>query len=793
MPMSLKSSVARWVHRPGLAAAAVVTLALGIGGLTAIGSVVEAVLWRPLPWRAPQELLSVYLVHPSWRELPAAAALWNKSGLFWRQFVDLQSHSSTLAAVGAWRPARPTLGGDTPEAVQAMYVSASFMPMLGVTPVAGRGFDVGADTTTTDAVLMAADAAARRFGSPRQAVGAHVVLDGIGRTVVGVFPSPFLFDPDHDAPEFCLPFGPVPEAEKGTGVGVYYTVARLRSGISASQAFSEIEPIVRGTFRPADLTARVVPLADDQLASSRQPLWLLFGAAVLLFAIAILNVAALLMSDADGRRLELAVRQALGATRADLVRHLSADAAWLALAGGITGSALAAWLIPLLVSLAPATLLRGRTVTLDAAVPLGAFVLSALASLLASIWPAYAGSRRSTADLRVGARGASRPRGQQWLVAGQVALAVVLLAGVSLFSESLARLTRQPLGFDAANLTVISTRPAGQAPMSTLDSEAVASALRRLPGVTGVTGVASAPFSGGYGISMGLAVEGARGRASAEADLRVVTEDYFSTLHQPMRAGRAFGPEDAAGGHAAVVSEAFNDRYFSGTAVGRRIFADDIWWTVVGVTADVRQRSFRDAAAPALYLLDRQALSPRTATEIRQFVVRTASGVTLGASEIAAAIRRSAPGSLVMAVTPMTTMVDHSVSDERFRAELSSAFGIAAVILAAVGLFGLLSRGVVTRQREIGIRMALGARPADVMRLVVAQGAGLVAVGLAIGLPLAAGAAHVMSSLLFGVTPGAPHTFAVVAAVLALVACVATVGPARRAAAVDPLVALSND
>jgi predicted lysophospholipase L1 biosynthesis ABC-type transport system permease subunit len=214
---------------------------------------------------------------------------------------------------------------------------------------------------------------------------------------------------------------------------------------------------------------------------------------------------------------------------------------------------------------------------------------------------------------------------------------------------------------------------------------------------------------------------------------------------------------------------------------------------VIGVVADVRQRSFRDDPTPALYLLNRQATSPRTATELRQFVARTKSGVTLTAAEVAAALRRSAPETLVTAVTPMTTMMDRSVGDERYRAELSTAFGVSALALAAVGLFGLLSRGVVMRRREIGIRMALGARPANVMRLVLAQGGGLVAAGLVVGLPLAVGAARLMSNLLFGVTPGAPHTFVIVSAVLGLVAFVATIGPARRAATVDPLVALSSD
>jgi len=226
--MLVRQAVQRWAKRPAIAFTVIGTFSLGVAAVTAMASVVDGVLLQPLPWRAPKELVNVYLVRPGWRQIPTVAPLWDRNGLFWSQFVDLENATRTFAAVGAWRPGRPVLAGESPEVVQALYVSTSFLPMLGVSPTAGRLFGADADSAMTDAVLIAEDAAVRRFGGAALAIGHHVTLDGLGRTIVGVLPAPFLFDPTHDPPEFFLPFGPVPAADKGRGVGVYYTVARLR-------------------------------------------------------------------------------------------------------------------------------------------------------------------------------------------------------------------------------------------------------------------------------------------------------------------------------------------------------------------------------------------------------------------------------------------------------------------------------------------------------------------------------------------------------------------------------------
>lgn len=794
--MLIRQATQRWVKRPAIAFTTIGTYALGIAAVAAMASVVDGVLLRPLPWRAPQELVNVYLVRPGWRRVPTLAPLWDRNGLFWSQFVDLENATRTFAAVGVWRPGRPVLAGENPEVVQALYVSASFLPMLGVAPTAGRSFDADADTAMTDAVLIAEEAAIRRFGGAALALGQHVTLDGIGRTIVGVVPAPFLFDPTHDPPEFCLPFGPVPAAEKGRGVSVYYAVARLRPGVSRAEAAGNAEPIVRGADSPKDFTARVVSLADDQVAPARRPLWLLFGAAMGLFTIAILNVAALFLSDADARGLEIAIRRSLGATALDVSRQLVGEAALIAGAGTALGVLVARAAMPWLVSLAPERLPRAASVSLNPRVLLVVVAASALAALAASAWPALSVARERTINLRDGTRGATRQTGQRVLVMGQVAMAIVLLTGVSLFNESFLRLTAQRLGFDPADLTIVTTRATDTSPPSSaswLHTAALVGALRHVPGVVAAAGIGSAPFTGGLGTTMGLSVEGPTVASAATAQLHVVTDSYFSTMNVAQEAGRVFGADDSPSGHLTVISAEFNRRYFGGEGLGRRLNIDERWWTVIGVVADAKQHGFGEVPTSAVYLLDRQATSSRTATSINQFVIRTAPGVDVSPSALGAAVRRGAVGEFVTAVTPMPVLLGRTLGEERYRATLSALFGSAALLLAAVGLYGLLARDVVRRRREIGVRIALGARSFAVVRMIALKGGRPVLLGLLGGLPAALLASRLMASLLFGVTPGAPHTFLVVPGAFTVVALLAVIGPARQAARVDPLVALRAD
>jgi predicted permease len=393
-------------------------------------------------------------------------------------------------------------------------------------------------------------------------------------------------------------------------------------------------------------------------------------------------------------------------------------------------------------------------------------------------------------------RGAGRRRrAQSTLVAGEVALALVLLVVGSLFGETLFRLTSQRLGFDPSGVLIVTTRPAS----NSAESPGVAATrthdiLERLtgaPGVVAAAGVSTAPFSGGLNLS-GIDIEGRHFDTVPSAERQVVTASYFATMRVPVLTGRVFDTTDRAGDRVAVVSESFAKGYFDGHAIGRRFKLDD-WWTIIGVVADTKQREFRDEATAAAYLLDRQAIGEHAYAAIDQFVIRTRGDAAAAASLVRDAVHSASPDTIVTDTTPMTALLDRSVGNQRYRALVASVFGGTALLLASVGLYGLLTRAVADRRREIGVRMALGARPGDVVALVAGQGTRLVAIGLACGLLPAIAAGKLSSSLLFGVTPTMPHTFALVAGLLATVSVVATVWPARRAAHVDPVVALRVD
>jgi putative ABC transport system permease protein len=781
----------RWISRPALALTVVLTLALGIGSLTAIASVVDAVLLQPLPWRAADRLVTISLVRPEWRQHALLAPMWDRGPLVGTQVHDLVTHSRTLANVAAWRPGRPTLAATTPEAVPALYISSSFLPVLGVSPYVGRNFESHEDESATDAVLVAYGTWQRRYGASPAALGSHLTIDGTRRTIVGVTPPRFAFDPDHDPPEFYLPFGNASPSDSG-----YYCLARLAPGVTLADAFVDTEPIIRGTFSPAQRSARVAFLADDQLGRARTPLWMLFAAATLLFVIATSNVAALLLGDAGPRRSEMAVRTALGATRGDLFGQLMIEGLLLSAAGTGLGILLAAGVLPWLVSLAPARLPRIETVALSPGVLVVVAIISLLSTICFSVGPAFALAPRVPAsalrEVRVAGR---RRRAQSTLVASEVALALVLLVVGSLFGETLFRLTSRRLGFDPSGVLIVTTRPAS----NSAESPGVAATrthdiLERLtgaPGVVAAAGVSTAPFSGGLNISA-IDIEGRHFDTVPSTARQVVTASYFATMRVPVLTGRVFDTSDRAGDRVAVVSESFAKGYFDGQAIGRRFKLDD-WWTIIGVVADTKQREFRDEATAAAYLLDRQAIGEHAYAAIDQFVIRTRGDGAAPASLLRDLVHSASPDTIVTDTTPMTALLDRSVGNQRYRAILASVFGGTALLLASVGLYGLLTRVVADRRREIGVRMALGARPGDVVAMVAGQGTRLVAIGLACGLPPSIAAGKLSSSLLFGVTPTMPHTFALVAGLLGTVSVVATVWPARRAAHVDPVVALRAD
>jgi predicted permease len=382
-----------------------------------------------------------------------------------------------------------------------------------------------------------------------------------------------------------------------------------------------------------------------------------------------------------------------------------------------------------------------------------------------------------------------RSRTHDVVIVAEVALASVLLVGASLLAESLLRLTATPVGFDTRDLAVVTVRlPGGGAPVSrdelTARTDRGLERLAALPGVESVAGAATPPFAGSYG-SNSIQIEGRAFERDPVANRQVVTEDYFRTMRIPVIEGRTFDVSDRPGANVAIVSTEFARRFLDGEAVGRRFTLNDVAHTIVGVAPNVKYREYTDADAASFYALQRQVGWPSTA-----FVVRTrgAAGDLLPA--IRAAVLENEPGAAVSSIATMEALMRRSVAEERYRALLSSTFGVVALGLAAVGIYGLVTRRVIDRRHEIGLRMALGARPAEVQRLVLANAATLAGIGLAAGIPAAIAAAHVIAGFLYGVEPVSPHTFVLVAAVLGGGAVAAAILPARRASRVDPLVAL---
>jgi predicted permease len=698
-----------------------------------------------------------------------------------------------FSEVGVWRADRPTLNGERNELVGALQVSASFLPMLGVPAHMGRLFTPSEDDGPTDAVLITYEAWQRRFGGAA-VLGRRVSLNETACTIVGVLPPGFNFDATSPR-EFVLPLGNTPVSQRTVGNHFLYAVARLQPGIPLADAAADAEPHVRGAEAPGEKLASLARLADVQQATSRRPLWVLLGASGLLLLIACANVAGLLLGEAEARRHEIAVRAALGGSRGQIVRQLFAETAVLAGLSAVAGLVMAAWLTPLLVSIAPAELPRLASVTVDLRVCAFAALLGVAAALLFGAAPAAAlASVDPARSLREGGRdaGLRRRHAYQLIVACEVALAMVLLAAAGLMGQTLLRLTAQPVGFDPGNLVVASIRlprdPAATPARRAARTDAIVGGLSALPGVIDAAATSSAPFSGGSG-GNSIQIEGKTFERDPSANRHIVTERYFATLRIPIVKGRGFEPGDRPGEHVAVVTPEFERAFMDGEAIGRRFTLNGDVHRVVGVAAATKHREYSDETAPGFYALNRQLPSWATQT----FVVRTATPAEGAIRTVRDALETIEPTSSLVTIDTMAAMMRRSVAEERFRAQLSLAFGASAMVLAGLGLYALVARGVADRRREIGVRMALGARPGDVLRMVFGQGLRLVGAGLAVGIPAALAASRLAGSLLYGVRPTEPYTFAAVALLLVSTAAAATLLPARRAARIDPVSALRAD
>ncbi len=792
----LRYALRKLLRTPGFTIVAVLTLGLGIGANSAIFSLVDAVLLRPLPYPAPERLMRLdALVHGH----PAPFSGPN--------FLDFRAQNRVFTDMAAWDPETTTLtGAGEPERLQATDVSAGFFGILGVQPALGRTFRPGDNEPGHTAVVVLSDGLWRqRFGADPGILGRAISLDGAPAQVVGVMPAGFAF------PREAVLWRPLEYnamfRDPGNRRALWLRViARLRPGVTPARAQSDVAAIAGRLQKDypdlaGNIGASATPLAESMVGDLRTPLLLLLGAVGLVLLIACANVASLLLARASARATELAVRSALGAGRRRLVRQLLTESAVLALLGGGFGLLLGAWGAALLVRLGPGGIPRLEGVGVNGGVILFTAVVALVTALVFGAVPAWQATRvELTESLKEGARGGGARRStgrlRAGLVVAELALAVMLLSGAGLLLRSFARLQAVDPGFRADHtvafdLGLPDTRY-GEPERVAEFYRTLLERLSALPGVQETGAVSALPLTG---FRMRLSFD-VKGRAPAPAsekpalDVIAATPGYLRALRIPVLRGRSFTSEDRAGARPVVLlNEEAVRRYFPGEdPIGQVV---QLGWPrspageVVGIVRDVREEGLTAAAEPQIYLP--QAQVPFASMSV---VVRTTGDPARVASLVRREVHALDPDLAVDHLRTVREVVDRSIAEPRLYATLLALFAAVALTLAAVGIFGVMAYTVAQRRRELGIRLALGARPGGVLRLVVGQAAVLVAVGIALGLLGTLALSRVLAGLLFGVSATDPATLAAVAVGLGAVALLASWLPARAATRIAPSEAL---
>ncbi|HUG42084.1 MAG TPA: ABC transporter permease [Longimicrobiales bacterium] len=800
---------------PAFTAIAVTTLALGIGANTAVFTLVDGVLLRPLPYAAPDRLVSVaHEGRGGEDELPISPGL----------YLVYREHARSLASLGLFQGTVANFVGDdgSAERVDGQAVTPSLFEVLRVRPALGRTLVAADAEPGADPVVVLSHALwSSMFGRDPAAVGRTVIMDGVSRQVVGVMPPGFTPNPDT---RLWIPMSIDPTTAP-LGSFSPSAVGRLADGATVETARAELVSLIRrledlrpdagpvlGFLREVRLTAVVEPLKEAMVGDVGRTLWTLLGMVGFVLLIACANVANLLLVRAEGRQRELALRRAIGAGRWDVIRPFLAESLGLALAGGALGVAMAALAVRTTLALAPAGIPRMNEVGVDFRVLAFTGAVSLLAALIFGLLPSF---RYGRSDLsghlkdgagRGGTTGRERHRTRNTLVVTQVALALVLLVGSGLMIRSLMALLAVHPGFEPEGVLTVRL---GVPPGEIADPAAVADfyrqvqdRLRAQPGVVAVGAVAGGPLTGQLGF-FAQAIEDHPTPPDGLPPLAFASfadPGYFEAMEIPLLEGRTLHADDGATGfRGAVVSRAFADRWWpGGSALGRRIRPgggpDGAWWEIVGVVADVRNRSLQEDPEEIIYYptLVGEPDQPG-AIRSRDLVVR----VDGDAAAFLPVLRREVRdlNARIPLANPRTMrdIVEQSMSRTSFTMVVLSSASFVALLLGMVGIYGVVSYVVSQRTREIGVRMALGAPRATVRSMVVRQGMTLAVVGVAIGLIGAVAGSRLLQTLLYGVSATDPVTYTAVAAVLAAVALAASWIPARRAAAVDPAIALRNE
>ena len=798
----LRYAVRMLAKSPGFTAIAVLTLALGIGANAAIFSLVNGVLLRPLPYANPAQLVDV-------SEAKAGVV---GAGVSYPAFVELRDHSRAFTSVAGLAGHALTLTGHgEPADVSTLAVTPEFFSLFGTKPLLGRALSPqDGERGAAPVVVLSEQLWRSRFGADPGIAGTSITLDQRAFTVVGIMPGAFRTPFFNQTEQVWIPLlqDPLfsgwltrPPQEHWLPV-----IARLRAGVSPDQARAELQTISAGLVDqfPAEKGwgIAIEPLQQVIVGDVKEPLLLLLSAAGLVLLIACANIANLLLARATSRSREIAVRIALGASQRRIARQLLTESAILGVLGGVTGVFLAWWSVSALTSLLPTGLTQLRSIRVDGSVFGFAFVLSLAASVFFGLAPVLHTTRSDPqANLREGSR-AGDARGSQrarsFLAAAEVAVAMVLLVGAGLLMRSFARLLSVSPGFETENMVKAEislprfqySRPE----QWTAFSSQLMMRLQAKPGLQDSAIAVPLPILNNS-INLPFAIAGnppLEQGATDTANYVAASPRYFHVMGISLMRGRLFSEDDSASTPpVALISEALARRYFPGeNPLGRQLIFGfpphgDVAREIVGVVADIHDVSIASNPGPMMYVPFAQV--PFWGSEV---VVRS----SLGAAEIAAAIRtetHSIDKDLpVTDIESFPEAMHASVAEPRFRTMLLGLFSAIALLLAAIGIFGVISFSVSRRTREIGVRMALGATPASIRHLVLGESAKLVLFGLATGIPAALILTHFLSALLFGITPTDPLTFIAVALLLMLVALAAAYLPARRAIRIDPMAAL---
>jgi putative ABC transport system permease protein len=782
---------------PGFTIVAVLTLALGIGANTAIFSLVNAVLLRPLPF-------------PDSRQLVVALGRTNqiaRTAISYPDFEDWRKQSRSFAELSLWEAQSVNLTGrERPERVRGSFVSANFFPMLGVVPAIGRGFLPDEDQPGSDRVaLVNYSLWKNRFGGDPEFIGKHLTLNGAVFTVVGILPADFEFPLDTDRIEIWLPITTYPNFSRDRKDTNLAALGRMNPGVTLAQAQAEMTAIARNLAKEYPETdgqrdAVVISLQEAINEDLRPVILVLFAAVGFVLLIACANVVNLMLARTAARGKEMAVRATLGAGRLRLIRQMLAETLLLWIAGGALGLIAGIWALPALLAAAPVSLPPGIPIKIDGTVFAFTCLVAALAGLISGLGPALQFSRPDlNQSLKEGGRISGESTGpariRALLLVSQVASSLILLAGAVLMIKTIMRLSGVDPGYQPKNLLTLEYRlPQSRYKDGALQwnfHHQVVDRVSALPGVRSASIAIGIPFSGNIGREPMVLLDRPQPQPGQEpiAEFNMADSNYFATMGIPLIAGRTFLESDQVGTpRVAIINRTMARSLWSGSdPIGKPIelLNEKKPATIVGIVGDIRQRSLSDPEPAQVYFA--YAQNPDTFATL---IVRTEGDPMSMANAVRQAVWSIDSDQPMWKVRSLESMMARSFGDRRYLAQLLSVYSGLALVLVAVGIYGVLSYSVSQRIQEIGVRMALGAQPAAVLRHIVQRGMAMVLVGIALGCAGALAITRLMSKLLFGVAPADPATFIIGASILTAVALLACCLPARRAMRVDPMAAL---